>query len=141
MSHDYLFLTAVTLLLCECSQSLLLFRFFSNNRCAWSHRACQLTVCNCCRVETITQIVLIVTETRRMNYGKKSPSMGTPSVYSHVTTRSSANLRSSRSAKSVKIPWYQKPILSNAFVIDIQRGALLTAVFSLVRRSYCNMYS
>ena len=58
--------------------------------------------------------------------------MGTPSVYSHVTTRSSANLRSSRSAKSVKIPWYQKPILSNAYVIDIQRGALLTGIFALV---------
>ncbi|XP_012270667.1 uncharacterized protein LOC105694511 [Orussus abietinus] len=65
-----------------------------------------------------------------MNYGKKSPSMGTPSVYSHVTTRSSANLRSSRSVRSVKIPWYQKPIVTNAFVLDIQRGAMLTAVFS-----------
>lgn len=70
---------------------------------------------------------------RKMNYGKKSPSMGTPSVYSHVTTRSSANLRSSRSVRSVKIPWYQKPLLSNAFVLDIQRGAVVTAVFSLVR--------
>lgn len=66
-----------------------------------------------------------------MHYGKKSPSMGTPSVYSHVTTRSSANLRSSRSARSVKIPWYQKPILTQAFVIDIQRGAMFTAIFSL----------
>jgi hypothetical protein len=67
-----------------------------------------------------------------MHYGKKSPSMGTPSVYSHVTTRSSANLRSSRSARSVKIPWYQKPILTHAFVLDIQRGAMFTAIFSLV---------
>ncbi|XP_054006647.1 uncharacterized protein LOC128891261 [Hylaeus anthracinus] len=66
-----------------------------------------------------------------MNYGKKSPSMGTPSVYSHVTTRSSANLKSSRSVRSVKIPWYQKPILTHAYVLDIQRGAMLTAAFSL----------
>ncbi|XP_066584286.1 uncharacterized protein pasi2 [Prorops nasuta] len=66
-----------------------------------------------------------------MNYGKRSPSMGTPSVYSHVTTRSSANLRSSRSVKSVKIPWYQKPILTNAYVLDIQRGAMFTAIFSV----------
>lgn len=66
-----------------------------------------------------------------MNYGKKSPSMGTPSVYSHVTTRSSANLRSSRSVRSVKIPWYQKPILTHAFILDIQRGAMLTAIFSV----------
>lgn len=69
-----------------------------------------------------------------MNYGKKSPSMGTPSIYSHVTTRSSANLRSSRSAKSVKIPWYQKPIITNAIMQDIQRGAMMTAIYSLVRK-------
>lgn len=67
-----------------------------------------------------------------MNYGKKSPSMGTPSIYSHVTTRSSANLRSSRSVKSVKIPWYQRPILTRPYILDIQRTAMLTAVFSLV---------
>lgn len=68
-----------------------------------------------------------------MNYGKKSPSMGTPSVYSHVTTRSSANLRSSRSVKSVKIPWYQKRLLTSAYILDIQRGAMVTSVYSLVR--------
>ncbi|KAG8037985.1 hypothetical protein G9C98_006310 [Cotesia typhae] len=67
-----------------------------------------------------------------MNYGKKSPSMGTPSIYSHVTTRSSANLRSSRSVKSVKIPWYQRPILTRPYILDIQRTAMLTAVFSLL---------
>lgn len=67
-----------------------------------------------------------------MNYGKRSPSMGTPSVYSHVTSRSSANLRSSRSVRSVKIPWYQKPILKHAYILDIQRGAMLIAVFALV---------
>ncbi|KAF7994041.1 hypothetical protein HCN44_011310 [Aphidius gifuensis] len=67
-----------------------------------------------------------------MNYGKKSPSMGgAGSVYSHVTTRSSANLRSSRSAKSVKIPWYEKPILHQALVMDIQKSAMLAAVLSL----------
>lgn len=65
-----------------------------------------------------------------MHYGKKSPSMGTPSVYSHVTTRSSANLRSSRSVRSVKIPWYQKSKLTHAFILDIQRGAMFTAIFS-----------
>lgn len=68
-----------------------------------------------------------------MNYGKKSPSMGTPSVYSHVTSRSNANLRSSRSVRSVKIPWYQKRLLTNAFLLDIQRGAMVTGVYSLVR--------
>lgn len=73
-----------------------------------------------------------------MNYGKKSPSMGgTGSIYSHVTTRSSANLRSSRSVRSVKIPWYQKPILSKALVMDIQKSAMLAALFSLV--SQCKL--
>lgn len=67
-----------------------------------------------------------------MNFGKKTPSMGTPSVYSHVTTRSSANLKSSRSMRSIRIPWYQKPILQDAIVLDIQRGALVTGAFSLV---------
>ncbi|PBC25480.1 uncharacterized protein LOC107994031 [Apis cerana] len=66
-----------------------------------------------------------------MNYGKKSPSMGTPSLYSHVTTRSSANLKSSRSMRSIKTCWYQKPILTNAYLLDIQRGAMFTALFSL----------
>lgn len=57
--------------------------------------------------------------------------MGTPSVYSHVTSRSSANLKSSRSMRSVKIHWYQKPILTHAYILDIQRAAIVAAVFSL----------
>ncbi|KAL7300987.1 uncharacterized protein LOC106655332 [Trichogramma pretiosum] len=67
-----------------------------------------------------------------LNYGKKSPSMGTPSVYSHVTSRSSANLRSSRSVKSVRIPWYQRRLLTHAIIMDIQKGAMFTAIYSLV---------
>jgi hypothetical protein len=62
--------------------------------------------------------------------------MGTPSVYSHVTTRSSANLKSSRSMRSIRLPWYQKPILQDAIVLDIQRGALVTGVYSLVSWYY-----
>lgn len=59
-------------------------------------------------------------------YGKKSPSMGTPSVYSHVTTRS-------KSMKSVKIPWYQKRLLTNAFTLmDIQKGAMIISIYALV---------
>ncbi|RZC37400.1 uncharacterized protein BDFB_012880, partial [Asbolus verrucosus] len=67
-----------------------------------------------------------------MNYGKKSPTTGTPSVYSHVTTRSSANLRSSRSIKSLKVPWYRKPLLQDAIVLDVQRASLLSGIFSLL---------
>ncbi|KAJ8972851.1 hypothetical protein NQ317_010274 [Molorchus minor] len=66
-----------------------------------------------------------------MNYGKKTPTTGPPSVYSLVT-RSSVNLRRSRSLKSMKIAWYQKPIVQNAVILDIQRASLITAVFSLL---------
>lgn len=65
----------------------------------------------------------------------KTPSMGTPSVYSihasHLTLRSS-NLRSTRSMKSLRTPWYQRPILKDAIFIDTQRGALVIAFYSLV---------
>ncbi|CAH1112414.1 unnamed protein product [Psylliodes chrysocephalus] len=66
-----------------------------------------------------------------MNYGKKSPT-GTPSVYSHTTSRSNANLRGSRSLKSLKTPWYQKPLVQDAIFIDVQRASLIAGIFSLV---------
>lgn len=66
----------------------------------------------------------------------KTPSMGTPSVYSihasHLTLRSS-NLRSTRSMKSLRVPWYQRPILKDAYFLDTQRGAMVIACYSLVR--------
>ena len=70
-----------------------------------------------------------------MNYTRsKTPSMGTPSVYSHVTGRSSAGLKSARSLKSLKTPWYQKAILQDAIIIDIQRGSMLMAFYSVVSK-------
>lgn len=57
---------------------------------------------------------------------------GTPSVYSHVTTRSSANLRSTRSLRSLKTPWYRKPLVQDAFFLDVQRASMIAAVFSLL---------
>lgn len=68
-----------------------------------------------------------------MHYGKKTPTTGTPSVYSHATNRSSANLRVSRSLKSLKIPWYQQPLVHDALFLDVQRASLVTGIFSLVR--------
>ncbi|KAK9508286.1 hypothetical protein O3M35_007983 [Rhynocoris fuscipes] len=62
---------------------------------------------------------------------KRTPSLGTGSVYSHVT-RSTSNLKSSRSVRSLKIPWYRRPILQDAYFIDIQRGSLIAAIYSLV---------
>ncbi|XP_068621880.1 uncharacterized protein pasi2 [Battus philenor] len=66
-------------------------------------------------------------------YGRKTPSTyrSTPSVYSHYTGRSSTNLRSSKSVKSLRLPWYQKPILHDAFLLDLQRGSLLTGFLSI----------
>ncbi|XP_058447807.1 uncharacterized protein LOC131428131 isoform X7 [Malaya genurostris] len=70
-----------------------------------------------------------------MNYGRKTPSTyrSTPSVYSHITGRSQSNLHSqrSKSLKSLRIPWYQKPILHNNKYMDIQRGAIITGSFSI----------
>ncbi|KAJ8707666.1 hypothetical protein PYW07_011343 [Mythimna separata] len=66
-------------------------------------------------------------------YGRKTPSTyrSTPSVYSHYTGKSSTNLRSSKSVRSLRLPWYQKPILHDAFFLDLQRGSLLTGFFTL----------
>lgn len=63
--------------------------------------------------------------------------MGTPSIYSHVTSRSSANLRASRSIKSLKVPWYRQPILKDAYFLDIQRGSMLMAGFSV----FCSFFT
>ncbi|CAG9576908.1 unnamed protein product [Danaus chrysippus] len=66
-------------------------------------------------------------------YGRKTPTTyrSTPSVYSHYTGKSTSNLRSSKSLKSLRVPWYQKPILHDAYVLDLQRGSLLTGFISL----------
>uniref|UniRef100_A0A1A9VGF8 Uncharacterized protein n=1 Tax=Glossina austeni TaxID=7395 RepID=A0A1A9VGF8_GLOAU len=70
-----------------------------------------------------------------MNYGRKTPSTyrSNPSVYSHTTGRSSTNLHTvkSRSTRSVRIPWYQRPILKNNQYIDIQKSALLIGLFAI----------
>ncbi|KAJ6641219.1 hypothetical protein Bhyg_06154 [Pseudolycoriella hygida] len=71
-----------------------------------------------------------------MHYAKKPPSSrSTHSVYSHVSTRSSniqtQRSRSTRSLKSLKPKWYQKPIIKNSDWINVQRGAMWTAIFSL----------
>ncbi|XP_034485794.1 uncharacterized protein LOC117790448 [Drosophila innubila] len=70
-----------------------------------------------------------------MNYGRKTPSTyrSNPSVYSHATGRSSTNLHSkmSRSTRSVRIPWYQRPLLKNNQYIDIQKGAMLIGLFAV----------
>lgn len=70
-----------------------------------------------------------------MNYGRKTPSTyrSNHSVYSHTTGRSSTNLHSikSRSMRSVRVPWYQRPILKNNQYIDIQKNSMLIGIFSI----------
>ena len=90
-----------------------------------------------------------------MNYEKKAPPSthrSNQSVYSHgrylnslniflhiffnvsQIVRSSTNLASqkSRSMKSVRIPWFQKPLLKNNKYMDLQKGAMIAALVSLV---------
>ncbi|BES94698.1 unnamed protein product [Nesidiocoris tenuis] len=62
---------------------------------------------------------------------KRGGSIGTPSVYSHMT-RSTSNLKSSRSVRSLKIPWYKRPIVADAYFLNLQRGSLIGAIYSLV---------
>jgi len=38
----------------------------------------------------------------------------------------------SRSTRSVRIPWYQRPLLKNNQYIDIQKGAMLVGLFAIV---------
>ncbi|XP_014251365.1 uncharacterized protein LOC106667743 isoform X2 [Cimex lectularius] len=59
-----------------------------------------------------------------------NPGTGTPSIYSHVT-RSTSNLKSTRSLRSLKIPWYRRPLVQDAYFLDIQRGALIAGTYSL----------
>lgn len=66
-----------------------------------------------------------------MNPGKKSSATGTPSVYSHIS-RSSVHIPRSRSVRSLKIPWYKKPIIQEAIFFNVQKSAMLIAVFSLL---------
>lgn len=40
----------------------------------------------------------------------------------------------SRSTRSVRIPWYQRPLLKNNQYIDIQKGAMLIGLFAVVRK-------
>ncbi|KAL3270846.1 hypothetical protein HHI36_021364 [Cryptolaemus montrouzieri] len=65
------------------------------------------------------------------SYGKKTPTTGTPSIYSGIN-RSSANLHRSRSIKSLKQPWYRKPLIQEAIFFDVQKSSMLTAVFTLL---------
>ncbi|XP_045467238.1 uncharacterized protein LOC123675772 [Harmonia axyridis] len=65
------------------------------------------------------------------SYGKKTPTTGPPSVYSGIT-RSTANLHRSRSIKSLKVPWYKKPLIQEAILFDVQKSSLFIGIFSLL---------
>lgn len=43
----------------------------------------------------------------------------------------------SRSTRSVRIPWYQRPLLKNNQYIDIQKGAMLIGLFAVVSLVVC----
>lgn len=52
--------------------------------------------------------------------------------------RSSTNLHTtkSRSTRSVRIPWYQRPILKNNQYIDIQKNAMMIGLFAIVSKAH-----
>lgn len=52
-------------------------------------------------------------------------------MYSHVT-KSTSNLKSVHSLKSLKIPWYKKPLVQDAFFVDIQRACLYVGFYAIV---------
>ena len=59
----------------------------------------------------------------------RTPSLGgASSLYSYASTTRTM----SRSMKSLRVAWYKRPLVQDAFVTDIQTGALITAIFSLV---------
>ncbi|XP_046438378.1 uncharacterized protein LOC124189909 isoform X2 [Daphnia pulex] len=59
----------------------------------------------------------------------RTPSLGgASSIYSYASTTRTM----SRSMKSLRVAWYKKPILQDAFFTDIQTGSMITAIFSLV---------
>ena len=68
--------------------------------------------------------------------GRKTPSISgsRQSVYSHTSTvrtltRTGAG---SRSGKSLRLPWYKKPLVSSAFYTDLQRGSWHIGFYTLV---------
>jgi len=59
----------------------------------------------------------------------RTPSLaGASSIYSYASTTRTM----SRSMKSLRVAWYKRPIVQDAFVTDIQTGSLITAIFSIV---------
>lgn len=59
----------------------------------------------------------------------RTPSVGgASSLYSYASTTRTM----SRSMKSLRVAWYKKPLVQDAFFTDIQTGSLMTAVFSMV---------
>jgi hypothetical protein len=46
--------------------------------------------------------------------------------------RTLRNTGGAKTAKSLKVPWYKKPLVHNAFYTDLQRGAWHIGFYSLV---------
>jgi hypothetical protein len=41
--------------------------------------------------------------------------------------------------KSLRVAWYKKPILQDAFFTDIQTGSMITAIFSMVGNDFLRL--
>lgn len=66
----------------------------------------------------------------------RTPSLGgASSIYSYASTTRTM----SRSMKSLRVAWYKKPILQDAFFTDIQTGSMITAIFSMVGNDFLRL--
>jgi hypothetical protein len=65
-----------------------------------------------------------------MNYGRKTPSTyrSNQSMHTHTTTGRS---QISRSMKSLRAPWYQRPMMKNNQYMNIQKGAIVMSVLGI----------
>nr|CAG4646568.1 EOG090X0DL4 [Macrothrix elegans] len=59
----------------------------------------------------------------------RTPSLGgASSLYSYASTTRTT----SRSMKSLRVAWYKRPLVQDAFFTDIQTGGMITAIFCIV---------
>ncbi|CAL8085024.1 unnamed protein product [Orchesella dallaii] len=57
--------------------------------------------------------------------------VGPSSIYSHSQTALSVGLSSAKSVKSLLVPWYKRPVITNLFGIGIQKLSLFTSIYSI----------
>ena len=60
-------------------------------------------------------------------------------LYHFSRTFARGGASGTRAVRNQKLPWYKKPIVSNAFYTDLQRGSWHIGFYTLVKLSSSNM--